>query len=123
MEHFHSLPYAVLGFYKVLESAHPGCKLEEGLVHLLGGSSIEESELRSIGFTRKDSPKKIADFLRNAGRHAVAHAKTKPVVNPDDTGDLKRMSVIASILRAAARLCIKNRFQVGTNRWDQSDLR
>lgn len=125
METFHSAPYAVLGFYKILESAYGEGKertwrLEKEVAQLLSKRDVSERQLREIGFTLEDSPRQIAEFLKKAGRDAVAHANKDPVVNPDDARHQHRMSVAASILRAAARSCIQCRFQVGTNRWDQT---
>ena len=126
MEEFHSTPYAVLGFYKVIESAYssdPGRanRLGEEIARLLAVDNYD-FHLRGIGFTKKDSPDKIAAFLREAGRHAVAHANKNPAVNPDDVAQQRQMSAAAFILRAAARCSIIGQFKVGTNRWDQDDL-
>jgi hypothetical protein len=128
MRHFHALPYAVLGFYKILESAHPngvkrGEKLEQEIAEQLTACQINLIELREIGFDRNSSPKDIATFLYKSGRQAIAHANMKPTINPDNVGEQRQMSVAASILQAAARSCIKTQFQIGTSRWDQEDLR
>lgn len=125
MDDFHSVPYAVLGFYRILESAYrEGAErmqnLEKEVANMLAKNYINERQLREIGSTPKDSPEQIARFLKTAGRDAVVHANKEPVVNPDDARQQRRMSVAASILRAAARSCIQSRFQVGTNRWDQT---
>ena len=128
MQHFHSQPYAVLGFYKIFESAFlegrtPAEKLTQEVADLLNRNRINARELREIGFERKSSPEDLASFLQKEGRHAVAHANRDPTINPDDIGDQRQMSVVASILRAAARSCIKSQFRIGENRWDQNDLR
>jgi hypothetical protein len=128
MRHFHSLPYAVLGFYKIFESAYPGAavrskKLEEEVAKQLKNNRINMIELREIGFDRKSLPADIAEFLRKSGRNAVAHANKIPTINPDETGDQRKMSVAAAILQTAARSCIRTEFGIGTNRWDQGDLR
>ncbi len=128
MRHFHSLPYAVLGFYKIFESAYPngvkrGKKLEQEISQQLTGNKINMFELREIGFDRNSSPKDIATILYKSGRQAIAHANMKPTINPDNADEQRQMSVAASILQAAARSCIKTQFQIGTNRWDQDDLR
>jgi hypothetical protein len=128
MQHFHSQPYAVLGFYKIFESAFPngttrGEKLEQEVADLLNRNRINICELRAIGFEGNVTPKDLATFLQTEGRQAVAHANKAPMINPDDTGQQRQMSVAASILRAAARSCIKSQFRIGENRWDQNDLR
>jgi len=125
MEQFHSVPYPVLGFYKILESAYPkgaerAQNLEREVAQILAHENIDERQLREIGFPSKGSPKQISNFLKQAGRDAVAHANKDPAVNPDDATQQRRMSVVALILRAAARSCIKSRFQVETNRWKQT---
>jgi hypothetical protein len=125
MDDFHSVPYAVLGFYKILESAYPqgserARNLEKEVAQLFAKKNIDERQLREIGFTPKDSPEQIAKFLKEAGRDAVAHANKEPVVNPDDARQQRRMSVAASILGEVARSCIQSRFQVGTSRWNQT---
>jgi hypothetical protein len=128
MQHFHSQPYAVLGFYKIFESAFPngitrGEKFEQEVADLLNRNRINICELRAIGFEGNVTPKDLATFLQKEGRQAVAHANKAPMINPDDTGQQRQMSVAASILRAAARSCIKSQFRIGENRWDQNDLR
>jgi hypothetical protein len=128
MQHFHSQPYAVLGFYKIFESAFPngttrGEKLEQEVADLLNRNRINIFELRAIGFEGNVTPKDLATFLQTEGRQAVAHANKAPMINPDDTRQQRQMSVAASILRAAARSCIKSQFRIGENRWDQNDLR
>jgi len=125
MDDFHSAPYAVLGFYKIVESAYPqgperARNLEKEVAQLLAKKNIDERQLREIGFTPKDSPEQLAKFLKKAGRDAVAHANKEIGVNPDDARQQRRMSVAASILRAVARSCIQNKFQVGTSRWNQT---
>ena len=125
MDSFHSAPYAVLGFYKIFESACRGGSerakhLKMEVAQIFAEKKIDERQLREIGFTPKDSPKQIAKFLKEAGRDAVAHANKEPVVNPDDARQQRRMSVAASILREwVARSCIQSRFRVGTSRWNQ----
>jgi hypothetical protein len=128
MWRFYSIPYAVLGFYKIVESAYPAgtqrdVQLQQEVERQLNSSSINIIELREIGFSQDSKPVDIAKFLYESGRHAVAHANKEPSINPDDSGHQRRMSVAASILRAAARSCIKSQFRIGTNRWDQNDLR
>ena len=80
-------------------------------------------ELREIGFDRNSPPVEVAQFLYKSGRQAVAHANKKPTINPDDSSEQRKMSIAASILRAAARSCIRSQFKIGEDRWDQCDLR
>ena len=64
MQHFHSQPYAVLGFYKIFESAFPdgvtrGKKLEQEVADLLNPDKINIHELRTIGFDRNTPPEQL----------------------------------------------------------------
>lgn len=124
MEHFHSLPYAVLGYYKIFEFVHDKqhirSRLTDALAEHLSTQMLEN--LRHIGFDREPSPENIQVFLSDEGRHAVAHAASDPIINPDDFRDQRAMSVAAQILRAVARSAIKSKFRVSTNPWDQTDL-
>lgn len=125
MYHFHSIPYAVLGFYKILETTFDGQQRQDFLEHELekelSNGGIERFLLREIGFQCAPTPSELASFLRKDGRHAVAHASNDPSVNPDDIQHVRSMSVAAQILRPLARTFIKRELGVGTNRWDQAD--
>jgi hypothetical protein len=71
MRHFHSQPYAVLGFYKIFESAFPdgatrGKKLEQEVADLLNHNKVNIHELRAIGFDRNTPPEQLASFLYTA---------------------------------------------------------
>ena len=100
---------------RILEGRTPAEKLTQEVADLLNRNRINARELREIGFERKSSPEDLASFLQKEGRHAVAHANRDPTINPDYIGDQRQMSVVASILRAAARSCIKSQFRIGEN--------
>jgi hypothetical protein len=96
LQYFYSQPYAVLGFYKIFESAYPdGHTRKNTLVHvvatLLDRNSINALGLQEIGFNQSTPPQELASFLYKSGRQAVAHAKKGPTVNPDDIGDQRQM--------------------------------
>jgi hypothetical protein len=115
MQHFHSEPYAVLGFYKIFEFAFPDgvtCreKLEQEVADLLNRNQINMHELRAIGFDQNTPPEELALLLHKAGRQAVANANKAPTINPDNSDQQLQMFVAGSILRKAARLCVKSKF-------------
>jgi hypothetical protein len=124
MEHFHSLPYAVLGYYKVIETTLDGLErgrlLNREAARLLDDEYLDSYKLRLIGFDAKPDPEQLADFLRVEGRLAVAHASKEPTVDPDDFEQQRKMSVAATILRDVARRYIRSELGVSENRWDQS---
>ncbi len=125
MYRFHSIPYAVLGFYKTLETSFDGRQrtefLHRELESMISESQIEDQHLREIGHSVGESSR-LAEFLHKEGRNAVAHAKYSPAINPDDMRDARRMSVAAQILRPLARRFINQELGVGMNRWDQSAI-
>lgn len=123
MYRFHSIPYAVLGFYKILETSFDGRQrtefLRRELESMISENQIEDYQLREIECSNGE-PARIAEFLHKEGRNAVAHANFSPAINSDEISDTRRMSVAAQILRPLARRFINQEFGVGTNRWDQS---
>ncbi len=123
MYRFHSIPYAVLGFYKILETSFNGRQrtefLRRELESMISENQIEDYQLREIECSIGESAR-LAEFLHKEGRNAVAHAKFSPAINPDEIRDARRMSVAAQILRPWARRFINQEFGVGMNRWDQS---
>jgi hypothetical protein len=122
MLHFHSPPYAVLGFYKIIETTFDGKKrktfLEREISNILPDGRTEVDALHAIGFL-EPSPEGIADFLYRDGRQAVAHAEKDPRINPDDISQVRNMSVAALFLRRIARQYIKTELGVSTDRWQQ----
>jgi hypothetical protein len=124
MEHFHSLPYAVLGYYKVIETTLDGLErgrfLNREAARLLDNEYLDSYSLRLIGFDAKPDPEHLANFLRVEGRLAVAHANKEPTVDPDDFMQQRKMSVAATILRDVARRYMRSELGISENRWDQS---
>jgi hypothetical protein len=122
MLHFNSLPYAVLGFYKITETTFDGKRrqafLEREISAILSEEKMEVDALRAIGFS-EPLPEGVADFLYRDGRQAVAHAEKDPRIDPDDIAHVRNMSVAALFLRKIARQYIKTELGVSTNRWQQ----
>jgi hypothetical protein len=128
LQHFHSQPFSVLGFYKIIESVYPnGLARKKALAYeisaLLKSKKISTIQLQELKLTLDSSPDEIASFLYNSGRQAVAHANKNPTINPDDMADQRQMSVAATLLRAIARSCMKRDFGLSDNPWDQNDSR
>jgi hypothetical protein len=122
MMRFFSQPYAVLGFYKIIETTLEGNQrkafLEGELATILDNGRIDQYALRAIGLL-KPSPKDLADFLHKEGRQAVAHANKDPRINPDDISQVRSLSVAASVLRKIARQYIATELEMSTNPWQQ----
>ena len=126
MLHFHSIPYAALGFYKLLETTFDGIQrkefLERELATLIGDREYSEKWIvDEIGKDNLADPKKLGDFLYQYCRLAVAHANKDPAINPDDVGQVRQLSAAIDFLRPLARKYIEQELGVGTNRGDQGE--
>ena len=123
MKHFQSQPYAVLGFYNIIETTFDGKKrkefLERAIYEIISNGNTEVELLHAIGFP-EPSPERIAEFLYRDGRQAVAHAQKDPRIDPDDIRHVREMSVAALFLRQIARQYIKTELGVSTDRWQQN---
>jgi hypothetical protein len=127
MQHFHATPYAVLGFYRILELAWPdgkirGAALEKQVQRQLAGDQIYESQLRHSGYAGDLNAEAIARHLYKECRQAVAHATAEPIINPDETLDQYQMSAAAVVLRPLVRQVVHEELNVSLNRWDQADV-
>lgn len=107
--------YAFLSFYRVLEVAFPdgrqrGRWIGERLPTLFNYRTKEAFEgLAKHGI--EDVPK----HLLNSGRHAIAHAKGgRPVVDPDDPTEYRRLRAELPIIEALARSAIEDVLGVET---------
>jgi hypothetical protein len=109
--------YAFLSFYKILETAFP--KGEKRIAWIstsiagLAGFGVKEAldGIRAQGIT---TPKDIGIHLFQSGRCAMAHGARKPVVDPDNPGDLRRLGSELPIVRALAVKAIEEVFGVET---------
>ena len=124
MYNFHSVPYSVLGLYKILETTFDGGQrkqfIETELTASISRGDIEDHLLREIGFANPTGAEQLTEFLRTECRHAVAHAGKDRDIDPDDMTHVRRMSVAAQLLRPLARRYIQTKLGVGTNCWNQS---
>lgn len=94
--------YAFLSFYRVLEVAFEdgrarGAWMTEQLDHILDPRARGViAQLRSDGVTD------IGVHLQTSGRQAIAHARHKPIINPDDPADHRRLSQELPLIEALA---------------------
>ncbi len=86
--------YAFLSFYKILETAFPRDDKRIAWVARsiasLDGFGVKDAldRIRAQGIT---SPEEIGTHLFKSGRCAMAHGARKPIVDPDNPGDLRRL--------------------------------
>jgi len=106
--------YAFLSFWRVLELAFPVPKrrvawMEKALPRLTGHEVAE-----ALDSIRVDGKQDVSRHLFESGRCAVAHAGQKPIVNPDDPSDARRLYRELPLVREMAVLAIEERFGIST---------
>jgi hypothetical protein len=124
MQRYHSLPYAVVGFYRILELTWPdgkarGTLIEHHLGDILSGDTIWGWLQRAGGYSGDLTPSAVATYLREQCRHAAAHARSNPIINPDDASHQYQMGAAATLLRKLARQAMQADLGISTNRWEQ----
>jgi hypothetical protein len=106
--------YAFLSLYKVLSFIHRdgkqrGAWIEKTLPTLTEANAQNRiQELTNEGIN-------APEYLRDDGRHAIAHAEKDVFVNPDKLVDHERIYRDLPIMRALARKAIEERFQIYPN--------
>ncbi len=100
LEH-NNVPYAFLGFAKILNLVGSGKKQIEWINGAIGTfkdhfGSARLSEIQASG-------QDVGEYLYGSGRCAVAHAANEPVVDPDDAADTLRLGSDLPAVKALAR--------------------
>lgn len=116
----HMIPYAVLSYYKLVELKHKGRNevkkwFGKSLTHLRQEPNLVESIERFDKEVKSSSSRNAEDYLWEACRCAVAHANKPYSIDADEYTVLRRLYVVADVLRALARLFIIKEFNVSTN--------
>ncbi len=107
-----SVPYQFLGFFKILnikwkdKYINRNNELIDGIrgliPHLKDDMAI--TRISELSSTTKDIPK----YLYRSGRCAVAHAYSKPLVDPDKRDDTDRLGKDLPVIKALAELIISD---------------
>lgn len=94
--------YAFLSFYRVLEVAfEDGRRRGSWMTEQL--DRIADPRARDvIAQLRSDGVTDIGVHLQTSGRQAIAHARHKPIINPDDPADHRRLSQELPLIEALA---------------------
>jgi hypothetical protein len=117
-----SIPYAALGFFKILEIRQGGPGRENWMnLHLLQG--IEQGEFDDFYvnyflMAAEEQNLEPAKYLYDNCRNAVAHATQALRINPDDAQQVRDLSACTPILRALARRYIRDDLDVAEDRWE-----
>jgi hypothetical protein len=109
--------YSFLSFYKILETAFPKDNKRiawiAASIASLSGFGVKEAldGIKAQGIT---SPEEIGAHLFKSGRCAMAHGARKPIIDPDNPVDLRRLGSELPIVRALATKAIEEIFGVET---------
>ena len=115
-----SVPYAFLGYFKILNILWDDRKrngrnpLVEGIRRLLPKLTDHKCIERIAILKKQPDP---ATYLYESGRCAVAHAHKKARVDPDDVTDLHRLSEDLNVVRALAEHLIEKEMGVSRCPW------
>lgn len=100
--------YAFLSLYKVISVLFPkgrerGMWISEALTRLDNEHAIRRRDELAAGGSD------VGVYLRDEGRHAVAHAEARPYANPDDIDDHFRLTRDLPLLRNLAELAVEEK--------------
>ena len=107
-----NIPYAFLGFAKVLNLSGGGKKQVEWINNEIGNLK-DHSAKKRLSEIQASEPD-IGEYLYGSGRCAVAHAYNDPVVDPDDASDTRRLGSDLPVVKALARRFIETELAVKT---------
>lgn len=103
--------YAFLSLYKVISFIHrDGKQRGEWVARIL--PTLDQPDVRSrINEIQADGTDP-SEYLRDSGRHAIAHAERDVFVNPDKLVDHERIYKDLPVVRALAQKAIEERFRI-----------
>ena len=106
-----SIPYAFLGFFKVLSILRgKGGELKKWINTNLEKIRYTPEKERLVHLEKTEAD--IGLYLYHQGRCAIAHAFSAPIVNPDKYSDKERLELDLCLMKAIAALFIENEFQI-----------
>lgn len=104
--------YAFLSFFRVFEVAFPDGKAREKWLSANVGSVRGHRVPEALAELKAKGVSDIGAHLYESGRCAIAHANRKPIVDPDDPSDMRRMQSELPIMRALAQKAIEEELGV-----------
>lgn len=113
--------YAFLSFFRALETAIPngiarGQWVTANIENVTGHRAKE-----ALAKLKESVQGDIGMHLRESGRHAIAHAQSHPIINPDDPRDARRLQSEIPIIESLATLAIEEHLGIQTRHtiWEQ----
>jgi hypothetical protein len=109
--------YAFVSFYRVLEAA--GVNRDDwinGHLH-----KVRDHAAREVRDRLRIETDNVGGHLRESGRNAAAHARSEPIIDPDDPSDARRLFSELPLIAALAELAIETELGVQTSHtvWDE----
>jgi len=117
-----SVPYAFLGYFKVLNILYSAGKHQIAWINANLGDikyEPEKNRLLELQSTITD----IGSYLYQQGRCAVAHAFSDDIVNPDDYSDKRRLESDLFLMKGISALCIEKEFHILSDSSYHSSIR
>lgn len=107
--------YSFLSFFRALEAAIPKGS-DRGAWVTANIDRVEGHRARqALDKLKAHVQGDLGKHLRDSGRHAIAHAKADPIINPDDPRDARRLEAERPIIEALAVLAIEDRLGIQTS--------
>lgn len=104
--------FAFLSFYRVLEVAVPQRRREwiAATINEIKRPHFAREVVEALRGANVD----IAEHLTVSGRHAIAHAREEPLIDPDDPSDTRRLGSELPLIEALAELAIEKELGIKT---------
>lgn len=112
-----SVPYAVLGFYKIIKLLFPSDKKGQLQMEWIRKTVKDITDFRAKSRLKEltDAGEEIGKYLYADVRCSIAHANHEPTINPDDSKDLLQLHNDLPLVEALARIAIETEFEVKSN--------
>jgi hypothetical protein len=109
--------YAFVSFYRVLEAA--GVNRDDWINGQL--DKVRDHAAREVRDRLRIETDNVGGHLRESGRNAAAHARSEPIIDPDDPSDARRLFSELPLIAALAELAIETELGVQTRHtvWDE----
>jgi len=106
--------YAFLSFFRALETAIPDGRARGAWITAQIDNIEGHGAKEALADLRTRVQGDVGEHLRDSGRHAIAHAKADPIINPDDPRDARRLQTELPIIEALAVLAIEQHLGIRT---------
>jgi hypothetical protein len=110
-----SVLYRFLCLYKVINILEGNEAKQVSWINGKIASISDADALTRLGRLKAEG-RNVGKYLYQDGRCAVAHARARPLVNPEDPRDLRRLQADLPVMRSLAEYAIENEIAGGLSR-------